>query len=144
MRFPVVLQTKWFGYSVLSVLCMGGWTLLGKLGTSEIPAPTMQFLYPFGWLPVALACLWVRRFRLERSVRGTLYSVAVGVLGGIGGLAFFAACRTGGNTSAITAATAMYPLITVVLAVLVLHEKLTWVHVVGLAFAAVAFVLFSL
>jgi bacterial/archaeal transporter family protein len=144
MHVPAVLKTKWFWYSVLSVFCMGGWTLLGKLGTTEIPAPTMQFLYPFGWLPVALACLWVRRFRLERSLRGTLYSVSIGVLGGIGGLAFFAACRTGGNTSAITAATAMYPLITVVLAVLILREKLTWVHVMGLGFAAVAFVLFSL
>ena len=38
----------------------------------------------------------------------------------------------------------MYPLITVVLAVTILHEKLTSVHVVGLVFAAVAFVLFSL
>jgi uncharacterized membrane protein len=144
MQVPLVLKEKWFWYSVLSVLCMGGWTLLGKLGTTEISAPTMQFLYPFGWVPVALACLWVRRFKLERSLRGNLYSVSIGVLGGIGGLAFFAACRTGGNTSAITAATAMYPLITVVLAVMILREKLTWVHVVGLLFAAVAFVLFSL
>jgi drug/metabolite transporter (DMT)-like permease len=38
----------------------------------------------------------------------------------------------------------MYPLITVVLAVLILREKLTWVHVTGLVFAAAAFVLFSL
>jgi uncharacterized membrane protein len=144
MQVPLVLKEKWFWYSVISVLCMGGWTLLGKLGTDEISAPTMQFLYPFGWLPVAVACLWVRRFKLERSLRGNLYSVSIGVLGGIGGLAFFAACRTGGNTSAITAATAMYPLITVVLAVMILREKLTWVHVVGLGFAAVAFVLFSL
>ena len=45
---------------MLSVFCMGGWTLLSKLGTTEISAPTMQFLYPFGWLPVALACLWVQ------------------------------------------------------------------------------------
>ncbi|HEY7307641.1 MAG TPA: EamA family transporter [Bryobacteraceae bacterium] len=144
MQVPAALKAKWFWYSILSVVCMGGWTLLGKLGTTEISAPTMQFLYPFGWLPVALACLWVRGFRLERSLRGALYSISIGVLGGIGGLAFFAACRTGGNTSAITAATAMYPLITVVLAVLILREKLTWLHVAGLVFAAVAFVLFSL
>jgi transporter family protein len=143
MWLPVVLKAKWFWYSVLSVFCMGGWTLLGKLGTTEISARTMQFLYPFGWLPVALVCLWVRRFRLERSARGILYSVAIGVFGGIGGLAFFAACRTGGNTSAIVAATAMYPLITVFLAVLILREKLTWLHMVGLVFAAAAFVLFS-
>jgi bacterial/archaeal transporter family protein len=140
---PVVLKTKWFWYSVLSVFCMGGWTLLGKLGTTEISARTMQFLYPFGWIPVALACLWVRRFRIEKSTLGIVYSTAIGVLGGMGGLAFFAACRTGGNTSAIVAATAMYPLITVVLAVLVLREKLTRLHVLGLVFAAAAFVLFS-
>jgi transporter family protein len=143
MRLPAVLKTKWFWYSVLSVFCMGGWTLLGKLGTNEISAQTMQFLYPFGWVPVALACLWVRGFQLEKSARGIFYGTAIGVLGGIGGLAFFAACRTGGNTSAIVAATAMYPLITVVLAVLILREKLTWLHFVGLGFAAAAFVLFS-
>jgi transporter family protein len=143
MRLPVVLKAKWFWYSVLSVLCMGGWTLLAKLGTTEISAPTMQFLYPFGWVPVALACLWVRGFRWEKSARGIIYSTSIGVLGGIGGLAFFAACRTGGNTSAITAATGMYPLITVVLAVFILREKLTRLHVVGLVFAAAAFILFS-
>ena len=143
MQLPVVLKTKWFWYSVLSVFCMGGWTLLGKLGTTEISARTMQFLYPFGWIPVALACLWVRRFRIEKSALGIVYSTAIGVLGGMGGLAFFAACRTGGNTSAIVAATAMYPLITVVLAVLVLREKLTRLHILGLVFAAAAFVLFS-
>jgi bacterial/archaeal transporter family protein len=143
MQLPVALKTKWFWYSVLSVFCMGGWTLLGKLGTTEISARTMQFLYPFGWIPVALVCLWVRRFRIEKSGLGIVYGTAIGVLGGIGGLAFFAACRTGGNTSAIVAATAMYPLITVVLAVLVLREKLTRLHIIGLAFAAAAFVLFS-
>ena len=143
MQLPVVLKTKWFWYSVLSVFCMGGWTLLGKLGTTEISARTMQFLYPFGWIPVALACLWVRRFRIEKSALGIVYSTAIGVLGGMGGLAFFAACRTGGNTSAIVAATAMYPLITVVLAVLVLREKLTRLHILGLVFAAAAFVLLS-
>jgi uncharacterized membrane protein len=143
MRLPAVFKAKWFWYSVLSVFSMGGWTLLAKLGTAEISAGTMQFLYPFGWVPVALACLWVRRFRLEKSARGILYGVAIGVLGGIGGLAFFAACRTGGNTSAIAAATGMYPLITVVLAVLILREKLTRLHIIGLTFAAVAFVLFS-
>src|SRR6478672_16174 len=115
MRLPVVLKAKWFWYSILSVFCMGGWTLLSKLGTNEISAPTMQFLYPFGWLTVALACLWVRRSKLERSDRGAIDRVSIGVLGCVGVLAFFAACRTGGNTSSITAATAMYPLITVVL-----------------------------
>ncbi len=144
MPIPDVLKAKWFWYSLLSVFLMGGWTLLSKLASAEISAPTMQFLYPFGWVPVAVACLWTRGFKVEKSPRGIFYGVAIGVLGGIGGLAFFAAYRTGGNTSAITAATGMYPLISVLLAVLILREKLTWLHVVGLVFAAAAFLLFSL
>jgi transporter family protein len=144
MSIPAAIKAKWFWYSLLCVFFMGGWTLLSKLASSEISAPTMQFLYPFGWVPVAVACLWARGFKFEKSPRGIFYGIAVGVLGGFGGLAFFAAYRTGGNTSAITAATGMYPLITVVLAVVILHEKLTWLHVVGLFFAGAAFLLFSL
>lgn len=144
MQTPVVLKAKWFWYSLLCVLFLGGWTLLSKLASAEIPARTMQFLYPFGWVPVALMCLWAREFKFEKSLRGIFYAITIGVLGGLGGLAYFAAYRTGGNTSAIAAATAMYPLITVVLAVLILRERLTWLHIVGLVFAAAAFVLFSL
>jgi len=93
---------------------------------------------------VALVLLLARRLKLENSPRGILYAVANGVLSGIGGLAFFAAFRSGGNTSVITAATSLYPMITVTLAVTVLRERLTWVQVLGLGFAAAAFVIFSL
>jgi len=104
----------------------------------------MQYLFPFGWLPVMLA-LWIgRRLKLENSPKGILYGVAMGVLAGIGGLALFAAYQTGGSTPVITAATAMYPMITVVLAVLLLRERLTRLQWAGLGFAAAAFIIFSL
>lgn len=144
MSLPAALKAKWFWYSILCIVCWGGWTLFGKLGSAEISAPTMQFLFPFGCIPIALAMLWARRFKLEKSPRGIFYGVANGVLSGIGGLALFAAYRTEGNAAVITAATAMYPLITVVLAVTILRERLTWIHVVGLGFAGAAFVLFSI
>ena len=138
------LKAKWFWYSILCILCWGAWALLSKLGSTEIPADSMQFLFTFGTLPVALALLVARRLKLENSRRGIFYAVANGVLSGIGGLAFFAAFRSGGNTSVITAATSLYPMITVTLAVTVLRERLTWVQLLGLGFAAAAFVIFSL
>jgi len=144
MSLPAALKAKWFWYSVLCVLCWGAWTIFGKLGSAEIPAATMQYLFPFGWLPVMLA-LWIgRRLKLENSPKGILYGVAMGVLAGIGGLALFAAYQTGGSTPVITAATAMYPMITVVLAVLLLRERLTRLQWAGLGFAAAAFIIFSL
>jgi transporter family protein len=138
------LKAKWFWYSILCVLCWGGWALASKLGSTEIPADTMQFLFTFGALPVALALSVARRFKFERSPKGIFYAVLNGVLSGIGGLALFAAYRTQGNTSVITAATALYPMITVILAVTILRERLTRLQVLGLGFAAVAIVIFSM
>lgn len=138
------LTAKWFLYSVLCILSWSGWTLFGKVASREIPATTLQFLFPFGCLPVMLPLLASRRFKLERSGKGIACGIANGVLAGIGSLALFAAYQTGGNTSMITAATAMYPLITVALAISLLREKLTRLQALGLAFAAAAFVIFSM
>lgn len=85
-----------------------------------------------------------RRFRLEKSPQGILYGLGNGVLAGVGNAALAGAYRSGGNTSVITAATAMYPMITVLLAVTILKEELTNLHKIGLLFAAVAFIIFSL
>ncbi|HEY6290716.1 MAG TPA: DMT family transporter [Terriglobia bacterium] len=137
------LRTKWFWYSVLCILCWGTWALLAKLGSEEIPPDASQFLFAFGALPVALVLLARRRMKLEKDAAGIAYSVANGVLSGIGSWALFAAYRTGGKAAIITTVTAMYPLITVVLAVAVLRERLTRLHVLGLAFAVAAFVIFS-
>lgn len=142
-RLPV-LREKWFWYSILCVFCWGGWAICSKLGSSDIPANDMQFLFTAGTLPVAFALTIGRRFRFERSARGIFYGVANGVLSGIGSIALFAAYRSGGNTAVITAGTALYPMITVLLAVLVLHERLILRQVIGLVFAAVAIVVFSL
>jgi len=144
MRMPEALKAKWFWYSILSVLFWGAWVLCSKLGSNGIPAATMQFIFAFGFIPVALLVVLLKRVRFERSARGIAYSLGNGILAGIGGLTLFAAYRSGGNTSVITAATALYPLITVVLAVLILRERLNWLQVIGLGFAVAAIIIFAL
>jgi uncharacterized membrane protein len=104
----------------------------------------MQFLFTVGAVPVAIALLISRRFKLEKSGKGISFAVVNGVLSAIGGLTLFAAYHTNSSTSLITVATSLYPMITVVLAVLILRERLTATQALGLAFAATAIVLFSL
>jgi transporter family protein len=144
MALQSALKARWLWYSLACALCWAGWTLLSKLGSREIPAATMQFLFTIGTLPVCIFFLAARRFRLEKSAKGIFYSVLMGVLAGLGGLTLFAAYRTGGNTSLITAVTALYPMITVVLALTVLREKLRKIQIVGLIFACIAIVIFSI
>ena len=144
MGMPEVLKAKWFWYSTLCVVCWGAWVLFSKLGSDEISASAMQFIFAFGFIPVALLVLLLKRVKFEKSAKGITFGLANGVLSGIGGLTLFAAYRSGGNTSVITAATALYPLITVVLAIVVLRERLSWLQVVGLGFAVAAIIIFSL
>ena len=144
MALHDTLRARWFWYSMLCVLCWGGWALLSKLGSREIPPETMQFLFTIGTLPVCIVLLIARRFKLERSPKGIFYAILNGILAGVGGLALFAAYHTNSNTSLITSATALYPVITVLLAMTVLRERFRSIQVVGLIFAAIAFVIFSL
>jgi bacterial/archaeal transporter family protein len=137
-------NASWFWYSMICVLCWGAWALLSKLGSREIPPDTMQFLFTVGTVPVGLVLLIARRGKLEKSLRGISYGVLNGVLSGIGGLALFAAYHTNGNTTLITAAAALYPMITVVLAITILRERFRPIQALGLFFAAVAIVIFSL
>jgi len=135
---------RWFWYSMICVVCWAGWALLSKLGSEEIPPNTMQFLFTLGTIPVGLMLLIARRGRLEKSPLGITYGVLNGVLSGLGGLTLFAAYHTNGNTTLITAATALYPMITVVLAITILREHFRPIQALGLVFAAIAFVIFSI
>lgn len=137
-------NARWFWYSLVCVLCWGGWALLSKLGSQEIPPNTMQFLFTVGTVPVGVALLLARRGKLENSPLGITYGVLNGVLSAIGGLALFSAYHTNGSTTLITATTALYPMITVALAITILREHFRPIQAVGLLFAAVAIVIFSL
>lgn len=140
---PRALREKWFWFSLLCVLCWGGWALVSKLGTDEISASGMQFIFAFGFIPVAVVALALKPVKFEKNFKGIAYGLGNGVLAGTGGLALFAAYRTGSNTSVITVVTALYPMITVALAFLILHERLTRLQVIGLGFAALAMIILA-
>ena len=144
MAFQNTLKARWFWYSLTCALFFAGWAFFCKLGSREIPATTMQFLFTIGALPVGGVLLVARRFELEKNARGISYALGMGILAGIGSLALFAAYHTNGNTSLITAVTALYPMVTVVLALLALREKLRGIQIVGLIFACIAIVIFSI
>jgi transporter family protein len=144
MALNKAVTARWFWYSILCVLCWGGWALFSKLGSREIPPQTMQFLFTIGTVPVGIALLVARKFRMERSPRGITYALLNGILAGVGGLTLFAAYHTDSNTALVTVVTALYPMITVVLAVLLLREQFRLVQVLGLMFAMAAIVIFSL
>ncbi len=143
MALSRALKARWFWCCVFCVACWVPWTFVSKLGTEQIPAPTMQYLFNWGSIPVGLGFLVMQRFRIEKSPKGIAFGLTVGILSALGQLALFAAFRYSSNASVVTVLTSLYPLVTVVLAVIVLRERLTKAQLLGLGFAAAAFVIFS-
>src|SRR6266567_5409300 len=83
----MMFRKPWFWYSALAVVAWGAWALLSKLASSEIPAESLQFLFTAGTLPVVIALIAARNFKVEPSGRGISFSVANGVVSAIGILA---------------------------------------------------------
>lgn len=141
-----ILATRWFWYSILCLLFFAAYLLVSKLGVKTgLDDRAMFLLFIWGELPVALALLGARQFRLETPVWGIFHGLMIGVLGGAGQWAMLKALAVpDGNTSVISAVTGLYPMVTVVLAVCILRERLSGIQLSGLLLAGVAIVIFSL
>ncbi len=137
------LNARWFWCCVFCVVCTVPYIFLSKLGVDQIPPRTMQYLFNLGGIPVGLFFLTTRRFRIEKSLKGIVYGLMVGVVSAIGQLALFSTYHADANTSVVTVVTSLYPLVTVLLAVLLLRERLSRIQMIGIAFAGASFVIFS-
>lgn len=134
---------KWLFYCVITVLIWGVWGIVTKKA-SEVGALETQILFSIGLIPPALLALASKDLRVGTNLkRGFWFGFLTGVFGGIGNIAFFAALNQGGNASIVYPLTAIYPLVTVLLAWLWLKERLNGIQVAGIGIALVALLLLS-
>jgi len=139
-KFPL-----WLVYSLLTIALWGGWAAMSKAISDDINAYTNQVLFALGLIPVMLVVY--RSPRLSGGTnrkRGIAYASVTGILGGTGNIAFFKSLMMGGKASVVVPATSLSPVVTVLLAYLVLKEKLTASQKVGLVLAMAAIYLLSL
>jgi bacterial/archaeal transporter family protein len=77
------------------------------------------------------------------SRRAIVFGLLSGVLSNLGSWGLFEAMRLGGSASIVTIFTALYPLPVVLLAPLILHERITGLQSLGVASGIIAIVLIS-
>ncbi len=138
----------WLFWSLATIVLWGTWGLVSKIASAGVDAYVNQLLYTVGLAPLLVFVAWtVHRERPteERSGRaaGIFWAFLTGILGGVGNIAFFEAMVKGGKASVVAPVTALFPMITVVLALLFLKERLGRTQWVGLALAFVAIYLLS-
>ena len=143
-RLSSTLKTRWFWYSILTVIGFAGWALLLRIGSIEIPSQPALFMETTGMVPLALILLFTGSVSGSQNKKGIAYSLLNGIISGGGILCLLGAYRKGGNTSVVAVTTSLYPLVTFALAVPLLREKLTKPQMLGVVLATVSVVIFSL
>jgi transporter family protein len=136
----------WLAYSLLTILLWGAWGAVSKAASAGIDANTNQVYFAIGLLPLMLIILRSPRLRAGGAGRksGIAWAFFTGILGGAGNIAFFHAMEIGGKASIVVPATALFPVVTVFLAILLLHEKISPMQRIGLVVALIAIYLLSM
>lgn len=136
-------NTVWLVYALLCVLWWGVWGFLSKLGSDRVSPQELQVLFTVGMIPpVVIACAKLG-FKVETNPHGAAYGILNGVFSGLGMVAYYAALARG-QASIIGPFTAMYPLLTVILAFILLKERINRVQAAGMVLALAAIFILSL
>jgi bacterial/archaeal transporter family protein len=136
---------RWLAFSLLTILFWGAWGAVSKVASDGVDANTNQIFFTIGLLPLMLF-VW-RSPRLKQGTQrktGMAWAFLTGILGGTGNIAFFQALVVGGKASVVVPATALFPLVTVILAMTFLRERVSSRQVIGLGLALIAIYLLSM
>jgi len=135
-------SSKWIWFAVLALVWWGLWGFLVKLGAEHMNPRALQILFVAGMIPPLFLALAKEKFVIQADKAGAIYGILNGVLATFGMLAFYAAMARG-KASLVAPLTALFPLFTVVGAVLFLKEKLNKVQVIGIVVAVIAVMIFA-
>lgn len=143
-RFPGWhdLFSSWMLYALLTLVLFGMSCITQKLATRCISDELCTIFFTIGFVPLAIVIWAAGSPPWNLSVRDWALGIAVGLLMATGTLALFAAFRRG-KASVVTPLVALYPLVTVILAVVFLNEHLDPVKIAAIALALIAGVALS-
>ena len=138
----------WLLWSLVTIVLWGTWGLVSKIASTGVDAYVNQLLYTAGLLPLMVFVAWTvhkskGREKREGRSAGVLWAFLTGILGGVGNIAFFEAMVKGGDASVVAPVTALFPMVTVLLALVFLKERLGRTQWLGLGLAFVAIYLLS-
>ena len=128
----------------MALLIWGVWGLISKAATKVASDATILVISTLGVLPAGLAMLLSKNLKQGKNrPLGCAYGFAAGVCGHTGNLMLLQSLAGGGDSSIVLPLTGMFPLATVILAVVLLKERLNAVQVAGIALALAALYLFN-
>jgi transporter family protein len=138
-----VAISGWMPYTLAALGAYGLTAILQKLSTNHLSVEGAFLCFCAGFIPVAGLIVGTQSLEWKVSPLISFWAILGGVLNGLGVLASLAAYRHGGKASIVTPLAALYPVITIALAVPVLHERVGLQEIMGIGCALAAGVVLS-
>ncbi len=135
-------MNSWQLFTAVTLFTWGIWGFGSKLAANAVPPRTALLFQCVGVLAFSLVVLSMESFRVPWNKAGFGWAFLAGFFAFVGFLAYFAALQKG-PTSVVVVVTALYPLVTIVLSIAFLHERLNLRQGVGIVLAVVAAVILS-
>ena len=138
MHFPL-----WLLFALITLIFWGTTGVTQKLSTNAISTESSFLWFVVAFLPIALVIVLV--VPLDWHIKTRVYCLAIvgGALNGLGALTSFKALESGGKASIVIPLCYLYPLVTIFLALILLHERVTGTEIAGIVLALVAAILLS-
>jgi transporter family protein len=133
---------NWLPAAFLSLFSFGLWGLFTKLTVIHIDSRSALIYQTIGVVIIGIVALSLMKFRPATDTKGLLYAVLTGTAYAIGCLFYFIAASRGKIITVVTV-TALYPLVTIMLAFLLLKEVVTFRQWLGIVLAMASILLMS-
>jgi len=130
---------SWFFWTILALVTFGLWGFFPKLAVNYINPQSALIYQVIGGILVGIIALTLMGFRPQTHPLGILFALLTGITGVLGTFFYYAAASRG-QISIVVSLTALYPLITILLAIFFLQETLSLRQIAGLCFAVAAII----
>ncbi|HLC71605.1 MAG TPA: EamA family transporter [Candidatus Nanoarchaeia archaeon] len=139
----MIPQKEWFVFAILALIMWGLWGFFPKLSTNYINPKSALVYEVLGSVIVGVIIFFLVGFKPEVHPKGIIFALLTGIAATLGTL-FFLYAVSRGKASTTVVITALYPLITIMLALLILHEPISLKQGIGMLLALAAIILVAI
>jgi len=139
------MPSYWIYWSMLTIISFGLWGVFSKIAVDSMGWRNATILYTLGfvWVAPALFFLYRPSIHVGASNIAIVFALLAGAVS-VAAIVGFNIALTTGEASVVVPLTSLYPLITIVISLLFLHEKLSLTQGIGIILAIVAIILISI
>lgn len=139
------LMSPWLLWTFAALLSWGVWAVLSKVLGDALSPGLSQAISTLGLLPILIPLAVSKESSLRSAPRiGLAWAFLGGIISSLGNIAYYAALSGGAKAAAVVPLTALYPVVTILTAAIVLRERLNGIQSLGLLLSFVAIWLFNI